>query len=112
MGKTWKQKFNEKYNKGEDINKSNTLSGIAKATGIKKSIIQEVYNRGVGAHKSSLGSVRLKKDFSKNPNTKKFPASARLTKEQWGYARVYGFVMNNPKQVGKDKPDRDLKDKI
>jgi hypothetical protein len=55
------------------------------------SILQEIFNRGVGAH-ANLGSVRLKSDFSKNPDTKKYPESARLTKEQWAMARVYSFL--------------------
>ena len=54
--------------------------------------LQEVYNRGIGAWKTNPQSVRLKKDFSKNPDTSKFPRSARLTKEQWAYARVYSFL--------------------
>jgi hypothetical protein len=29
--------------------------------------LQEVYNRGVGAWKTNIASVRLKKDFTKNP---------------------------------------------
>ena len=51
-----------------------------------------MYNRGTGAWKSNPSSVRLKSDFSKNPNLAKYPRSARLTKEQWSMARVYSFV--------------------
>jgi len=54
--------------------------------------LQEVYNRGIGAWKSNPSSVRLKKDFSKNPNLSQFPRSTRLSKEQWAMARVYSFV--------------------
>jgi len=54
--------------------------------------LHEIFNRGVGAWKNSIASVRLKKDFSKNPNVAKYPRSARLTKEQWAYARVYSFL--------------------
>ena len=35
-----------------------------------------------------------------------------MSAEQWGFARVYGFVMKNPKQVGEGKPDDDLFRKI
>ena len=76
-----KSKFNKKY--GFKSNESHSLNEIAKISGIKKSILQEVYNRGTGAWKTNISSVRLKKDFSKNPNVKKYPRSARLTKEQW-----------------------------
>ena len=99
---TFRQKFLKKYNL-ED--KGYSISEISKITGIKKSILQQVYNRGVGAHKTNIQSVRLKGSFKKDPSA---PASARLSKEQWGMARLYGFVMNNPKQVGKGKPDSDL----
>lgn len=51
-----------------------------------------MYNRGVGAWKSNPESVRLKSDFSKNPDMGRYPRSARLTKEQWAMARVYSFV--------------------
>ena len=54
--------------------------------------LQEVYNRGIGAWKSNPQSVRLKKDFSKNASLAKYPRSARLTKEQWAYARDYSFL--------------------
>ncbi len=106
MTLTNKQKFNKKYNL--PLNNSNSFEDIVKLSGIKKSILKDVFSRGIGAYKSSLGSVRLKKDFSKNPDTKKFPASKRLSKEQWAVARVYGFVMKNPKQVKKGAPDHDL----
>lgn len=67
------------------------IEELADITGVAEDILQEVYNRGVGAH-ANLKSVRLKKDFSKNPDTKKYPRSARLSKEQWGYARIYSFL--------------------
>lgn len=103
-----KEKFNKKY--GFPANKSHSLNDLAKISGIKKSILQEVYNRGTGAWKTNVSSVRLKKDFSKNPNVKKYPRSARLTKEQWSFARVYSFLM---KQAGTwGKADKDLADKV
>jgi hypothetical protein len=76
-----------------DLPSSTTLSvkELAEHTDLPEEALQEVYNRGIGAHKNT-GSVRLKKDFSKNPDTKRFPASARLSKEQWAMARVYSFV--------------------
>ena len=70
-----------------------SLDQIAELSQVPKTALQEVFNRGVGAWKTNLSSVRLKKDFSKNPNTKKYPRDARLGKERWAYARVYSFVM-------------------
>ncbi len=51
-----------------------------------------VFNRGVGAWKTNIESVRLKKDYSKNPDTTKYPRSSRLGKENWAFARVYSFI--------------------
>ena len=104
---TFKQKFNKKYK--QDINQSNSLTEIAKLTKIKKSILQQVYNRGIGAAKNNPSSVRSKSG-EKKPGG--FSPANRMGKEQWAIARVYGFVGKNPKQVGTGKPDRDLFDKI
>lgn len=49
---TYKQMFNRKY--GFNVNESHSLADIAKTTGIKKSILQKVYNRGVGAWKTNI----------------------------------------------------------
>ena len=104
---TFKEQFNKKFK--QDINQSNSLIKIAKLTGIKKGILQQVFNRGVGAAKNNPSSVRSKSG-EKKPGG--FSANNRMSKEQWGTARVYGFVMNNKKQTGLNKPDRDLYDKI
>jgi len=69
-----------------------SLSDLATAFDIPQEALQEVYNRGVGAWKTNISSVRLKKDFSKNYNIFKFPRSARLPKEMWAMARVYSFL--------------------
>ncbi len=76
---------------GLDPNKSYSLTELAKVSGVKESILQDVYNRGIGAHQTNITSVRLKKDFSKNPSPA-IPESARLTPKQWAYARVYSFL--------------------
>ena len=75
MPVTWKQKFNKKYKFPKD--KSHSLADIARITGYKKSGLQTIYNKGVGAYKTNPGSVR--------PSVK--------SKEQWAYARVYSAVM-------------------
>ncbi len=70
---TYKEKFNKKYK--QPIGKSNSLADIAKLTGIKKSALQKIYNKGVGAFK--------------NPG----PSRPNMKKEQWAMARVYSSVM-------------------
>jgi len=105
---TFKEKFNIKY--GFDKDESHSISEIAKITGIKKSILQEAYNRGVGAWKTSKESIRNKYTGEKREGG--FPASQRMSKQAWSFGRVYGLVMNNRKQTGKGKPDRDLREQI
>ena len=104
---TFKSKYNNKY--GFPKNESHSVEDISKTTGIKKSILQDVYDRGVGAWKSNPTSVRSKSGDKKDGG---FPLSKRMTKERWAYGRVYGFVMKNPKQVGEGKPDSDLYKKL
>jgi len=77
--------------KGLDVNKSYSIYELSKIADIPESALNAVFRRGIGAYRSNLESVRLK-DFSKNPNTKKYPASKRLTPENWAYARIYSFL--------------------
>ena len=88
---TWKEKYNKKYGYKKD--KSHSLNAISKKTGVSKKGLQQIYNKGIGAWKSNIGSVRLKGSFKKNPNTKKYPRSSRIGKQQWAMARVYSAVM-------------------
>lgn len=69
-----------------------SVKELARIIKVPAEALQEVYNRGIGAWKTNPESVRLKKDFSKNPNMALYPRSARLSKEQWAMARVYSFV--------------------
>jgi hypothetical protein len=91
---------------GLDPKESYSLKELAKVSKVPQSILQEVYNRGIGAHKN-FTSVRLK-DFTKNPNPA-IPASQRLTKEQWAMARVYSFLN---KGTTYRTTDKDLADKV
>lgn len=95
---TWKQKFNKKY--GFDKDEPHSKSEISKITKIKKSILDEVYDRGVGAWKTNIASVRVEKTGKKDP---KAPRSAKMGKEQWAMARVYSFVMGGKTQKTADK---------
>lgn len=99
--------FREKYIKKYGKDAVGGVAKVAKKTGISKSILQQVYNRGVGAHRTSGASVRTKSG-RKDPTA---PMSQKMSKEQWAMGRVYGFVMKNRKQVGKGQPDRDLYEK-
>jgi hypothetical protein len=71
-----------------------SLSELAKISGYTKPILQEVYNRGIGAYKTQPSSVRMKGSYKKGVNA---PMSMKLSKEQWAMARVYSFLDGNPK---------------
>ena len=60
---------------------------MSKLSGVKKSILQQVFNRGVGAYKTNPGSVR--------PSVK--------SPEQWAYARVYSFLAGGKTRYTADK---------
>lgn len=51
---------------------------LAKYFGIKKSLIQDVFNRGVGAYNTNPSSVR----------------AGVTSEEQWAKARVYKYILN------------------
>jgi hypothetical protein len=94
MVETNKQKFNKRYK--QPLNESNSLSDIAKLSGISKSILQSVYNRGVGAWKTNPASVRNVQGVKGGPGKK-------MSKEQWAIARVYSFVMGGKTRTTADK---------
>lgn len=71
---------------------SPSIQELARMTKIPVAALKAVYSRGEGAYSSNLGSVRLKSDFSKNPDVRRFPAAARLSMAQWAMARVYSFI--------------------
>lgn len=96
---TRKQNVLKRYGLPDDSYSKEDLSKITK---VPLKIIQEVYNRGIGAYKTNPESVRIKGTFKKGPA----PMSQKLSKEQWAMARVYSFLDGNPKH------DSDLREKI
>ncbi len=77
MVETFKNKFNKKH--GQPKDKSNSLAEIARLSGIKKSAIQKIYNKGIGAYKTAG------------------PSRPNMTKQQWAYARVYASISRGSK---------------
>ena len=108
MPKTFKQKFNKMMDL--PLNTSHSIKELSVLSKIPLRILKDVYKRGIGAYKSNPESVRLKGSFRKDPSVKDM--SKKLSKERWAIARVYGFIMENPKQVGDGKPDNDLFEEI
>jgi hypothetical protein len=94
-----------KKNKLEDIPYS--LEELSNISNIPLEILQEIYNRGIGAYKTNLKSVRLKGSYIKNVDA---PPSQKLSKENWAFARVYSFI--NTYKSNKLKHDIDLKEKL
>jgi len=72
-----------------DTKKSYSVDDISKITSFNKSDLYAVKKRGEGAWKTNIESVRLKGSFKKDPSA---PRSAKLSPEQWGYARMYAFI--------------------
>ena len=71
-----------------------SLAELAKASGISRKVLQEVYNRGIGAYSTNPTSVRMKGSYKKGVDA---PMSRKLSKEQWAMARAYSFLDGNPK---------------
>jgi hypothetical protein len=73
----------------------NKISTLSKFFKIKKSLIDDVFNRGVGAYKTNPSSVR--KSVS--------------SEEQWARARVNKFILNVLKKLKKPKKNWNKVDK-
>ena len=102
---TNKTEFNKRHNQPAD--QSNSKAEISKLSGIPIKILDEVYDRGVGAYKTNPQSVRTKSG-AKDP---KAPLSKKMSKEQWAMSRVYSFV-NKEESNRKLNHDLDLAEKI
>lgn len=102
---TNKEKYNAKFNfkKGSPHSKAD----ISKTTGIPKRILDEIFDRGVGARKSNPESVRSATTGEKVGGKS---LRGKMSAEQWGYGRIYSFVMKQPGTWG--KADKDLADKV
>ena len=101
---TNKNKFNIKYGFKRDEPHSKTE--IAKITGIPKRILDEVFDRAVGARKSNPESVRRASDGKKVGGKS---LKGKLSANAWGYGRVYSFVMKGPTWK---TADNDLAEKV
>ena len=100
-----KNKFNSKY--GFPKNAPHSKAEISRLTGIPVSILDKVYYRGKGAHRSNPQSVRSVSDGKKRGGKS---LKGKMSAEQWGYARIYSFAMKAPGTWG--KADKDLADKV
>jgi hypothetical protein len=94
---TNKQKFNKKY--GFKLNEPHSKQEISKLTGVSMRILDEVYDRGLGARKSNPQSVR-------SLSGKKIGGTSlkgKMSGPQWSMSRIYSFVMGGKTQKTADK---------
>lgn len=92
---TFKEKYNKRYGFSKD--QAHSKADISKTTGIKMSILDKVYDRGLAAHKNNPGSVR-------NVKGVKGGGGKKMSPQQWAMGRIYSFVMGG----GARKSDNDL----
>lgn len=85
---------------GLSLHEGYSVEELAEASDVPVDVLQEVYNRGIGAYKTNPESVRMKGTFKKGV---KAPMSQKLSKEQWAMSRIYSFLDGNPKH------DQDLR---
>lgn len=99
----------EEYLKRHKLPSDKSLSkkDISRISKIPISILDDVYDRGIGAYKSNPQSVRTK-EGKKDPSA---PLSKKMSKEQWAMSRVYSFV-NKLEGKRKLNHDTDLAAKI
>jgi hypothetical protein len=102
---TNKEKFNKKYGFSKDA--PHSKRDISKITGIPYSILDSVYRRGKGAHRSNPESVRSAKT-GKKPGGRSL--KGKMSAQQWGQARLYSFVTKQKGTWG--GADRDLAEKV
>ena len=80
--------------KHELPDRSYSLAELARISNKPLRVLQQVYNRGIGAYRTNPQSVRMKGSFKKGVNA---PMSMKLSPQQWAFARVYSFLDGNPK---------------
>ena len=94
MTLTNKQKFNKKYGFPKDA--PHSKKEISKLSGVSMSVLNKVYDRGLGARKSNPGSVRNLKGV-------KGGAGPKMSGQQWAMARIYSYVMKGKTYYTADK---------
>jgi hypothetical protein len=102
---TNKEKFNKKYGFPKDSGHSK--AEISRLTGVPRSILDKVYDRGVGARKTNPQSVRSASTGKKVGGRS---LKGKMSGEQWGMGRVYSFVMKQSGTWG--RADKDLAEKV
>ncbi len=98
---TYRELFHRKYN--IPLSKSLSLEEIANIAKVPIEALKEIQKRGEGAWYNNLGSVRLRSNYSKNPNTYLYRRASRLPMSQWSFARIYSFLTGGKTYQTADK---------
>lgn len=101
---TNKEKYNKKY--GFPRGTAHSKKDISKKTGIPVRILDEVFDRGVGARKSNPQSVRRASDGKKVGGSS---LKGKMSANAWGFGRIYSFIMKGKTYKTADK---DLADEL
>ncbi len=103
---TNKQEYNKRHK--QPLNEANNKKEISKKSNIPIKVLDEVYDRGIGAYKTNYKSVREKGTYKKGTSVS---PSKKLSKEQWSMGRLYSFV-NKIEGKRRLNHDKDLLKKI
>jgi hypothetical protein len=97
----------EKYLRKKNLNTSKSYSKkeLSKISGISYNDLSKIYDRGRGAWKTNIRSVRMRGSFKKNVPA---PRSKKLSAEQWGFARIFAFLNKTFKPSEKLNHDTDI----
>ena len=100
-----KDKYNAKYKfpKGTAHSKADVI----RTTGIPRKILYKIYDRAGGARRSNPQSVRRASDGKKIGGKS---LKGKMSGPQWGYARIYSFIMKRPGTWG--GADKDLAEEV
>lgn len=101
---TNKERFNKKYGFPKD--QGHSKAEISRLTGIPVSILNQVYDRGVGARRSNPQSVRSATTGKKIGGAS---LKGKMSANSWGFGRIYSFTM---KSTTWKTADKDLADKV
>ena len=101
---TYKQQYNDKYGFKRDT--PHSKKDISKQTGIPLRILDEIFDRASGARRNNPSSVRRASDGKKVGGKS---LKGKMSAEQWGFSRIYSFVMKGKTYKTADK---DLADEL
>lgn len=101
------REFKKKH--GIPVDEELSLNEIARLSGMPLGALREVFSRGKGAWSTNIQSVRTLGTFKKGED---LPRSQKLSADQWGFSRVYSFVMKRKTTFGGADKDIAVKYKL